>query len=296
MKKSKFTGEQIAFALRQRRWARPLLSCAARWAYPKPPSYRWKQFYGGLGPSELRKMRQFEEESQKLSRRPAQPTGLCRTSASTKPCSKSCWQESLAPERRREIVHWVQNQFGVSERRGCYALRFDWRTHRYRSVRPDQAPLRQRIKPTHQGDCRGADSIQLSSDPCAAATGRLAGETQTRAPVNPEDGLNLHTKRPRRHVMAARRGRTALGTKAANLIWAMDLVPDALFNGKRFRALTVVDAYTRECLAIHADQGVKGEQFIDVMDRLLFERGSASATVRVDNGPEFISRALDHWA
>lgn len=47
----------------------------------------------------------------------------------------------------------------------------------------------------------------------------------------------------------------------------MDFVSDALFNGKRFRALTVVDAYTRECLAIHVDQGIKGEQVVDVMDR-----------------------------
>lgn len=59
-----------------------------------------------------------------------------------------------------------------------------------------------------------------------------------------------------------------------NEIWAMDFVSDALFDGKRFRALTVVDAYTRECLAIRVDQGIKGEQVVDVMARLLFERGS----------------------
>ncbi|VWX53879.1 hypothetical protein NOVOSPHI9U_50498 [Novosphingobium sp. 9U] len=76
----------------------------------------------------------------------------------------------------------------------------------------------------------------------------------------------------------------------------MDFVSDALFNGKRFRALTVVDAYTRECLAIHVDQGIKGEQVLAVMDRLLFERDDAPAKIRVDNGPGFISRALDHWA
>lgn len=75
----------------------------------------------------------------------------------------------------------------------------------------------------------------------------------------------------------------------------MDFVSDALFNGRRFRALTVVDAYTRECLAIHADQGIKGEQVVGVIDRRLFERGGPPAKIRVDNGPEFISRALDHW-
>ena len=55
----------------------------------------------------------------------------------------------------------------------------------------------------------------------------------------------------------------------------MDFVSDALFNGQRFRALTVVDAYTRECLAIHADQGIKGEVVATVMERLTFQRGTA---------------------
>lgn len=76
----------------------------------------------------------------------------------------------------------------------------------------------------------------------------------------------------------------------------MDFVSDALFNGKRFRALTVVDAFTRQCLAIHADQGIKGEAVTAVMERLTFQRGTPPAKIRVDNGPEFISRALDQWA
>ena len=55
-------------------------------------------------------------------------------------------------------------------------------------------------------------------------------------------------------------------------------------------------AGTRECLAIHADQGIKGEAVATVMERLMFQRGAAPAKIRVDNGPEFISRALDQWA
>lgn len=60
----------------------------------------------------------------------------------------------------------------------------------------------------------------------------------------------------------------------------MDFVSDALFNGKRFRALTVVDAFTRECLTIHADQGIKGEAVATVMERLTFQRGTAPAKIR----------------
>lgn len=80
-----------------------------------------------------------------------------------------------------------------------------------------------------------------------------------------------------------------------NDCWSMDFVSDALFNGKRFRSLTVVDAYTRECLAIEADQGIKGEQVVSVLNRLRFLKGIPK-TIRADNGPEFISKVLDRWA
>jgi putative transposase len=109
-----------------------------------------------------------------------------------------------------------------------------------------------------------------------------------------EDGLSLRLKRPRRHVSAAQRERQPAAL-APNELWSMDFVSDALFDGRRLRALTVVDAYTREALAIDVDQGIKGEQVVEAMDRIASLRGTPRA-IRVDNGPEFISKALDRWA
>jgi putative transposase len=62
----------------------------------------------------------------------------------------------------------------------------------------------------------------------------------------------------------------------------MDFVSDALFDGRRLRALTVVDAYTREALAIEVDQGIKGERVVEVMTRLALLRRAPNA-IRVDN-------------
>jgi putative transposase len=104
------------------------------------------------------------------------------------------------------------------------------------------------------------------------------------------EGPNLWSQRLRRYVMAPRRVEQPLASRP-NEICVMDFVFDALFNGKRFRALPVVEAYTRECLAIHADQGIKGEAVATVMERLTFQRGTAPTKIRVNNGPEFISRA-----
>ena len=74
----------------------------------------------------------------------------------------------------------------------------------------------------------------------------------------------------------------------------MDFISDALFDGRRLRALTVVDAFTREALAIDVDPGIKGEQVVATMTRITSVRG-APKTIRVDNGPEFISKTLDRW-
>ncbi len=75
----------------------------------------------------------------------------------------------------------------------------------------------------------------------------------------------------------------------------MDFVSDALFDGRRLRALTVVDACTREALVIEVDSGIKGEQVVEAVSRITAVRG-APRSIRVDNGPEFVSKALDRWA
>jgi putative transposase len=74
----------------------------------------------------------------------------------------------------------------------------------------------------------------------------------------------------------------------------MDFVVDGLFNGHRFRALTIVDNYSRECLAIEAGQNMTGGEVAGVVERLVKDRG-APDRIQCDNGSEFISRALDKW-
>jgi putative transposase len=179
----------------------------------------------------------------------------------------------------------------VSERLGCAVLRFHRRTHRYKSIRYDQVPLRKRIKEIADTRVRyGYRRIHvlLRREGWAVNVKRVHWLYRL-------EGLNLRSKKPRRHVMAARRVERPLASRP-NEIWAMDFVSDALFNGKRFLALTVVDAFTRECLAIDADQGIQGEVIAKVMERLTFQRGAAPTKIRVGNDPEFISRALDQWA
>ncbi|STR89736.1 IS3 family element, transposase orfB [Klebsiella pneumoniae] len=76
----------------------------------------------------------------------------------------------------------------------------------------------------------------------------------------------------------------------------MDFVSDNLFNGRRFRALTVVDNFSRECVAIHAGKSLKGEDVVGVMERLRVPGKRLPVRIQTDNGSEFISKSLDKWA
>lgn len=110
-----------------------------------------------------------------------------------------------------------------------------------------------------------------------------------------EEGLNLRSKRPRRSRAAAHRLPRVEATRP-NESWSMDFVSDALFDGRRFRALTVVDNFSRRCLAIHADQSIKGSDVREIVSRISARAGQTPERIQVDNGSEFISKALDHWA
>ena len=72
----------------------------------------------------------------------------------------------------------------------------------------------------------------------------------------------------------------------------MDFVADRLADGRRFRALRVIDLFTRECLAIDVGHGLSGRDVVTTLERLRFERGLPQR-IYCDNGSEFVSAAMD---
>ncbi len=109
-----------------------------------------------------------------------------------------------------------------------------------------------------------------------------------------EDQLGLRKKPPRRRVAAIKRELRPAAT-GKNDSWSMDFVSDQLFDGRRIRVLTLVDNHTRESLALHVGQRVRGIDVVGVLERVVDGRGRPGS-IRVDNGPEFISKDLDLWA
>lgn len=108
-----------------------------------------------------------------------------------------------------------------------------------------------------------------------------------------EEGLALRRKRRRKGATGVRV--VIPSAQRPNEHWSMDFVSDSIVTGRRFRALTVVDNYSRECPVIEVDTSLGGARVVNVLERLSDTRGLPEV-ITVDNGPEFVGRALDEWA
>jgi putative transposase len=104
--------------------------------------------------------------------------------------------------------------------------------------------------------------------------------------------LQLPRRRPRKRVAASRPRPNA--PTGANEVWSYDFVFDWCANGQQLKCLTVTDEFTKEGLAIEVDGRIRSAGVIEVLSRLVSQRG-APRFMRSDNGPEFVSRALLKW-
>jgi putative transposase len=80
-----------------------------------------------------------------------------------------------------------------------------------------------------------------------------------------------------------------------NSVWSMDFMHDKLSDGRSFRTFNVIDDFNRECLGIEVDLSLPGERVVRALDNIIEWRGKPKA-IRCDNGPEYISHILRHWA
>lgn len=105
-------------------------------------------------------------------------------------------------------------------------------------------------------------------------------------------GLQVPRKRPRKRVVPVPR---PVAPSANHRVWSYDFVHDACANGQGLKCLTVVDEYTRECLAIDVAGSIRSARVVEVLSQLMCIHGEPD-TLRSDNGPEFVSNTLLEWA
>jgi putative transposase len=180
--------------------------------------------------------------------------------------------------------------FGCSQRNAMRVAKVSPGSFFYKPVKKDDAALKMRIKEitdtrVHYGYRRV--HVLLRREGHKDNVKRIYR-------LYREQGLSLRLKRPKRNKAAKLRQPKQLA-QSINEIWSMDFVADNLFDGRKLRMLTVVDLFTRECLAIDVGQSLKGEDVVRALNAVATERGLPK-TIKTDNGSEFISKVMDKWA
>ena len=190
----------------------------------------------------------------------------------------------------KEVVAYVASRHGYSERRACSLTCQHRSTQRKPSTRDPRLEIRQRMHEIARTRIRyGYRRVHIMLRRDGWAVGRNLVWRLYR-----EEGLALRSKRPRRRKMAVHR-EARFVPKRPNEAWSLDFIHDQLSGGSKFRALTVVDIYSREGLAIELGQRLRGEHVALVLNQLVRQRGAPSYLF-ADNGAEFTGQLVDLWA
>jgi putative transposase len=186
------------------------------------------------------------------------------------------------------VVEHLRADFGLSQRRSCRLAVAGRTACRYQRRRSEPAGLRERLR-------------ELAGQRPRFGYRRLHV-------LLLREGWRVNHKRVLRmyreeQLAVRRRARKRVAVPRQPLApparpdacWAMDFVADRLADGRSLRALTIVDAYTKECVAIEVDTSLTGVRLARVLERLA-SAGRRPEVIVSDNGPELTSQALDAWA
>lgn len=195
----------------------------------------------------------------------------------------------VGPQAKRIAVTHLMTVHQMGVTRACGLIGISRSLYRYQAKRPEDGELRERL---HELAAQKRRYGYRRLHVLLRREGWQLNHKRTYRVYN-EAGLMVR-KRKRKRIAGVER-LVKLPPLAPNDSWSMDFVSDGLVDGRRLRCLNIVDDFTKQCLAIEVDTSLPGRRVVNVLQRLAETRGLPK-TVTVDNGPEFVSKALDEWA
>ncbi len=189
---------------------------------------------------------------------------------------------------RRQQVGFATGR-GLSQRRACTLFAVARSALTYRSLKAEQdAPVLARMRALaaeHPRYGYRRVRIFLEREGHKMSPGRAWRLWRA-------GGLQVPRKRPRKRIASGRPRPQA--PSGANQVWTYGFVFDRCANGQQLKCLTVTDEWTKEGLAIEVAGSLRSGRVIEVLSRLVSERG-APCYLRSDNGPEFVAQAVMNW-
>jgi putative transposase len=195
----------------------------------------------------------------------------------------------VKPRTRCTLADWAQTTYRLSQRRAARLIPVRIGTLRYQSIRDHQDALRQRLREL------AAVRVRFGYRRLTVLLKREGWRVNAKRiyRLYGDEGLTVRTK-PRKTLASRTRVPLPAPTRP-NERWSMDFVSARTADGRWFRTLTVLDVYTRESLALVAGRSLTGVKVAAALTPIVARRGAPTA-ITVDNGGEFVSRAMDAWA
>ena len=198
----------------------------------------------------------------------------------------------LSPARRRQCVDHLQAELGISERRACAVA------GQHRSTQ------RKRPRGRDDEEALTAAIIRLASQYGRYGYRRITALLRTEGwHVNAKrvqriwrrEGLKVPQKQPKRGRLWLNDGSCIrLRPCWPNHVWSYDFVMDRTHDGRKFRMLTVIDEFTRRCMAVVVERRLNSDNVLHCLTELFVQHGPPDH-IRSDNGSEFTAHAVRDW-
>lgn len=282
IRKARFTEHQIIAVLKSVEAGRTVKDVCREAGISEASYYNWKAKFGGMEASDIKKMKDLEDENRRLKQMFADLSLECRA-------LKDVIEKALKPAIKRELVSYLTAQFAMSLRQACRILSLSRTVFRYQ-------PDTQRDEPVIMALTVAAERYPRYGYKRFFQVLRRQGNAWNHKRVHRIYFLlKLNFRRKGKQHLPVRNPAPLATPEAMNQSWSIDFMHDALVCGRRFRTFNVVDGYNREALAIEIDLNIPAQRVVRVLGRIVANRGYP-LKMRMDNGPELVLLTLAQWA
>ncbi|MEL6626942.1 MAG: IS3 family transposase [Bacteroidota bacterium] len=282
MKKSRFTESQVVKILNQHEAGMKVSDLCKEHGISQGTFYNWKNKYGGMDASMIKRLKELEEENRKLKQMYAD------LSLENHAMKDLIEKKPLSPDQKRSSVDYLRSEHGLSLRKSCKILKLSSSVYYYQPKERDDGALIESLSALSD------NHPKYGFKKLFHMLRNQGFEWNHKRVYRVYCQLGLNQRRKRKRRIPDRVKQTLVWPIGPNITWSMDFMHDSLSYGKSFRTLNILDDFNREVLNIVIDTSIGSKRVVRELNQLIEWRGKPKQ-IRVDNGPEFLAFVLDKW-